>query len=122
MTSPSYQTVAYQGAMLGGAPVPVSGEREDPAFLWERAYRDALKALRSIPDAGTFAVSIDERHRDGLRSAWRSECGWRVQPEYVRDFRTLGLVEVGGDAGNEESRNHLTAFGFAVRRVVMEAI
>lgn len=108
--------------MLGGAPVLAPGEREDPAWLWERAYKDALKSLRSIPDPERFAASIDEHHREGLRTAWRSQDGWRVQPACVGELRLLGLVEVGGAAGNDESHNHLTAFGMAVRRVVMEAL
>ena len=113
--------------MLGGAPVEqVQGayaERTDPPFLWERAYKDALKALRSIPDPQRFAASIDEHHREALRNAWRGQNGWRVGPECLGELRLLGLAEAGGiETENAHERNHLTAFGIAVRRVVMEAI
>lgn len=107
--------------ILGDAPIQLEGERKDPPFLWDRAYRDALKAIRSIPEPRYFADLLDERLREGLRTAWRGQNGWRVQPEYLRDFRFLGLAEVGGvEAANDHERNHLTAFGIAVRRVVME--
>lgn len=99
---------------------------DDDAFAWQRAHDDALRALRSIPDPALFAASIEERHREALRRAWQSQNGWRVHPEDVRELRILGLVEVSGLPGrpeaNPESRNHLGAFGMAVRRVVMEAI
>jgi hypothetical protein len=105
-----------------GKPMSVAGADEDPAFLWERAYRDALKSLRFIPDPDKFAAALDERCRDGLRTAWRGRNGWRVQPEYLRELRLLSLVETGGiETDNAHERNHLTAFGIAVRRVVMEA-
>lgn len=119
MTSPGPHTVTGMAPMLGA-------EDEDDAFLWQRAYDDALKSLRMIPDPALFAASIGERHREGLRTAWRSRDGWRVQPEYAHDLRLLGLVEVSGVPGrpeaNPQSRNHLGAFGMAVRRVVMEAL
>ena len=108
--------------MLGKPPMATLGPREDPPFLWERAYKDALKALRTIPDPALFAVSIDEQHREALRAAWRGQNGWRVHPQHVRDLRILGLVEVGGECGDVHERNHLTAFGMAVRRVVVGAI
>ena len=100
--------------------------RDDDALAWQRAYDDALRALRSIPDPAEFAVSIGEHHREALRRAWQSRDGWRVHPEHVRELRLLGLVEVSGLPGRPDafpqSRNHLGAFGMAVRRVVMEAI
>lgn len=100
------------------------GEGDD-AWHWQRAYEDALRSLRSLPDPALFAVSIDAHHREALRTAWRSREGWRVQPQYVRELRLLGLVEVSGDPAhpeaNAESRNYLSGFGMQVRRVVLEA-
>jgi len=99
--------------------------RGDDAWEWQRAYEDALRSLQSLPDPALFAVSIDAHHREALRTAWRSREGWRVQPEYVRELRLLGLVEVSGDPhrpeAHAETRNYLSGFGMAVRRVVLQA-
>jgi len=113
-------------ARVDGLP-PMLGRTEagDDAWHWQRAYEDALRSLRSLPDPTLFAVSIDAHHREALRTAWRSREGWRVQPQYVRELRLLGLVEVSGDpdrpGAHAETRNYLSGFGMAVRRVVLQA-
>lgn len=103
---------------------PVLGQENcDEEREWQRAYDDCLRALREIPDPAKFARSIEPHHRAALCAAWRSQDGWRVHPEHVRELRLLGLVEVGGSirdgAANPSTRNHLGAFGMAVRRVLM---
>lgn len=100
-------------------------EPGDDAWHWQRAYEDALRSLRSLPDPAEFVLWLSERHREALRTAWRSREGWRVDPQYVRELRLLGLVEVSGDPAHPEAhadnRNYLVPFGNQVRRIVLEA-
>ena len=102
---------------------PTLGRSAAEEVEWQRAYEDALRGLRSIPNPREFARYLEERHREGLRTAWRSCEGWRVHPEYVRELRLLGLVEVSGvpsdPGGRTHQRNYLGVFGMKVRRVVI---
>jgi hypothetical protein len=103
---------------------PVLGKyAEQDEREWQRAFEDALRGLRSIPDPAKFAGWLEPRHREALRTAWRSCEGWRVHPEYVRELRLLGLVEVSGKpsdpGGLTHQRNYLGVFGMKVRRVVI---
>jgi hypothetical protein len=88
--------------------------------------RGRLRALRSSPDPAEFALWLSARHREGLRTAWRSNrTAGGSRPQYVRELRLLGLVEVSGDtrdpAANAHSRNYLGSFGNAVRKILLAA-
>lgn len=68
--------------------------------------------LRStIPDPEEFAYRLTEVELVALRGAWCGNQGWRVAFRYAAELAREGLVEVRGPG--------LTAFGLAVRRVIM---
>ncbi len=82
---------------------------------WDRAFNDALRSIASMPDPAEAAMWLPETCIVGLIAAYDSRGAPRHATEtfgIANEMRQAGLIEVNGP--------HLTAFGNAVRRVIME--
>lgn len=78
----------------------------------EQGYRAHLRRhIANLPDPGDQAYHLTEREHHALKTAWLTPAGWRVRVEYQAELAREGLCEVPGP--------HLTAWGMAVRRVVL---
>lgn len=86
-------------------------------------YRRAARAITAadkrlqrhiahLPDPKETAFHLTERELFALSGAWLTPTGWRVRIELQAELAREGFCEVRGP--------HLTAYGFAVRRVVLE--
>ena len=79
-----------------------------------KARRDAIVAMAaSLPNPEVFAQYLPARWFMALEASRVGPLGWRVDPEFAEEMRPWGLVAAG--TGN----CCLTAYGLAVRRVVM---
>ncbi|QZP06815.1 hypothetical protein [Caenibius sp. WL] len=102
---------APQSANPQQQPAPALSEAEE----WQRAYEDALRSLRAIPDPVMFARFLDGRHLIALCDAIDMRGVFAVTDRaLIRDLQLLGLVEA-GPAGR-----FLTTFGMRVRRAAKE--
>lgn len=84
-------------------------DRLDAPALSKRNAR-LRRYLADLPDAEEFAFTLGERALVGLRTAWRTPIGWRVERGFIADLQRIGLCEACGP--------FLTNFGVAVRLVV----
>lgn len=64
-----------------------------------------------LPSPEQYAYHLTEREHHALKTAWQARSGWRVGVEFQAELGREGLCEAHGP--------HLTAFGMAVRRVVL---
>lgn len=77
----------------------------------EARHRAHLRRhLAQLPDPEDFAFTLGERELVGLRTAWLTPTGYRVERGFIADLQRIGLCEACGP--------FLTVFGVAVRRVV----
>ena len=90
-------------------PTPSQFDRRDKSALNLRNAR-LRRYLADLPDAEEFAFTLDERALVGLRTAWRTPIGWRVERGFIADLQRIGLCEACGP--------FLNNFGAAVRLVV----
>ena len=67
--------------------------------------------IANLPCPIETAFHLTAREHHALKTAWQARTGWRVGIEFQAELGREGLCEVHGP--------HLTAFGLAVRRVVL---
>lgn len=75
------------------------------------ASRRLLDQLANLPAVRETAYHITGRELFALSGAWFAHTGWRVRVEFQVELAREGLCEVHGP--------HVTAYGMAVRRVVL---
>jgi len=86
---------------------------EEPGWQTQAERRALRQFLADLPDPHEVALALPGWAIETLVHATRSENGLRLtDPDRIRDLRRFGLVEYGGP--------HLTNFGAAVRRAIME--
>lgn len=95
-----------------------AGYTPDPASAVKGAIADQQQGDRrlrgmiaDLPDPEDVAYRLTDVELVALRSAYLDRQGLRVRTDYQRDLARNGLCEVRGP--------YLTAFGMAVRRVIM---
>lgn len=94
-------------------PLPYIPRAEDDAAALRRlAYCDALRSIRmEIPDPEEYAQSLPLNVVNALMGSYLHHDCWRVYEEHLEMLRPYSLIEARGP--------HLSAFGFAVRKVLL---
>ena len=77
-----------------------------------RASQRISRYLAVLPDIEETAFHLTERELFALTGAYQTRSGWRVRIEFQVELAREGLCEV--------RVPHLTAYGIAVRRFIMQ--